>query len=60
MRYRAILRRVLADKAGANYVDQSLMTPDGAGDHNADFVTAFADKIPNTHGAPKLQPVDVS
>ena len=59
-RYRAILRRVLADKAGANYVDQSLMTPDGAGDHNADFVTAFADKIPNTHGAPKLQPVDVS
>ena len=59
-RYRAILRRVLADKAGANYVDQSLMTADGAGDHNADFVTAFADKIPNTHGAPKLQPVDVS
>jgi pyruvate-formate lyase-activating enzyme len=54
-RYRAILRRVLADKTGASYVDQSLLTSEGEGDHNADFVTAFADKIPNTHGAPKRE-----
>jgi len=59
-RYRAILRRVLADKAGANYVDQSLMTSEGDGDHNADFVSAFADKIPNTHGAPKREVASAS
>jgi hypothetical protein len=54
-RYRAICRRVLADKAGADYVDESLRVSTGEGDRNADFVTAFADKIPNTYGAPKRE-----
>ncbi|MBV8662324.1 MAG: radical SAM protein [Hyphomicrobiales bacterium] len=49
-RYRRILGRVVAENNTA-YVDESLR---GASpDHeNADFVTAFADKIPNTYGAP--------
>ncbi len=55
LRYRAILRRVLADKEGPAYVDESLRASDGDPDHNAEFVTAFADKIPNTHGAPKRE-----
>ena len=54
LRYRAILRRVLADKDGAAYVDESLK-PATEADQNADFVTAFADKIPNTYGAPKRE-----
>ncbi len=54
MRYRKIYRRVVADKAGAAYVDESLRPPTDA-DRNAEFVTAFADKIPNTYGAPKRE-----
>ena len=54
MRYRAILRRVLADKTEAPYVDEALR-PSTEADQNADFVTAFADKIPNTYGAPKRE-----
>jgi radical SAM superfamily enzyme YgiQ (UPF0313 family) len=54
LRYRAILRRVLADKDGAAYVDESLRPPTEA-DQNAEFVTAFADKIPDTYGAPKRE-----
>ena len=54
LRYRAILRRVLADKEGAAYLDESLRPPTEA-DQNADFVTVFADKIPDTYGAPKRE-----
>ena len=54
MRYRAILRRVLADQTGATYVDEALR-PATEADQNADFVTAFADKIPDTYGAPKRE-----
>ena len=54
-RYRAIYRRVMADKAGADYVDESLRASNGDPDQNAEFVTAFADKIPNTYGAPKRE-----
>jgi hypothetical protein len=54
-RYRKILRRVLAEKAGATYVDESLRASNGDPDQNADFVAAFADKIPNTYGAPKRE-----
>ena len=53
VRYRAILRRVLAQKPGAAYFDESLRSSDGDVEQNADFVVAFADKIPETHGAPK-------
>ncbi len=55
VRYRAILRRLLADKTGSTYFDESLRSSNGDADRNADFVTAFADKIPNTHGAPKRE-----
>ena len=51
MRYRAIYRRVVADKTPAVYVDDALR-PSTEADRNADFVAAFADKIPNTYGAP--------
>jgi hypothetical protein len=54
-RYRAILRRVLADKSGASYADQSLLASSGEGEDNAEFVAVFADKIPKTHGAPKRE-----
>jgi hypothetical protein len=54
-RYRAICRRVLADKAGADYVDEALRASTGEADGNADFVAVFADKIPNTYGAPKRE-----
>jgi radical SAM superfamily enzyme YgiQ (UPF0313 family) len=53
LRYRRIMKRVMADPNGAAYVDQALET---ASEEQAlpDFVGAFADKIPNTHGAPTL------
>ncbi len=52
LRYRGILRRVLADAAGANYADEALRASSGDDAENADFVKVFADKIPHTHGAP--------
>ena len=54
LRYRAILRRVLADKDGAAYVDEALK-PATEVDHEHDFVAGYADKIPDTHGAPKRE-----
>jgi len=53
LRYRKIYRRVVADKDAA-YVDEALR-PSTEADHNADFVAAFADKIPDTYGAPKRE-----
>jgi radical SAM superfamily enzyme YgiQ (UPF0313 family) len=60
LRYRSILRRVLADKAGASYFDESLRASNGDPEGNADFVTDFADKIPHTHGAPKRAHVEAT
>ena len=54
LRYRTILRRVLADKGGAAYVDEALK-PAAEVDHDHDFVAGYADKIPDTHGAPKRE-----
>ena len=54
MRYRKIYRRVLADKTAETYVDDAL-SPSTEAHQNADFVAAFADKIPNTYGAPKRE-----
>ena len=54
LRYRAILRRVLADKDGAAYVDEALK-PATEVDHAHDFVAGYADKIPDTYGAPKRE-----
>ena len=55
MRYRAIMRRVLADKQAGAYMDQALqpVTEDAADD---ELVKTFADKIPRTHGAPARAP----
>ena len=55
VRYRRILRRVLADKEGASYIDEALK-PSIEVDHAHDFVAAYADKIPDTYGAPKREP----
>jgi hypothetical protein len=46
---------VLAEKGVAAYFDESLRSSNGDAEQNADFVTAFADKIPHTHGAPKRE-----
>ena len=50
IRYRRIMKRVMADPDRMSYTDLAL-TPLAAGaqDH---FVDTFADKIPKTHGAP--------
>ena len=50
----SILRRVLADKDGAPYMDEALK-PATEVDHDHDFVAGYADKIPDTHGAPKRE-----
>jgi hypothetical protein len=53
LRYRRILKRVADDPANASYFDEAMQPSTGAGvDH---FVEVFADKIPNTHGAPIRQ-----
>jgi len=58
-RYRRIMKRVLADANGAAYMDEALRPPAATGE-NADFVAAFADKIPHTHGAPTREPVAIA
>jgi hypothetical protein len=50
-RYRAIMRRVVADRDGQSYVDLALQPPDADASHDH-LVEVFADKIPKTHGAP--------
>ncbi|MBV9289688.1 MAG: radical SAM protein, partial [Hyphomicrobiales bacterium] len=54
LRYRAIYRRVVADKTAKDYVDEALRPSTEAG-HETDFVAAYADKIPDTYGAPKRE-----
>ena len=53
-RYRAIYRRVVADQASKTYMDEALR-PSADVDHARDFVAAYADKIPDTYGAPKRE-----
>ena len=50
-RYRAIMKRVERDPAARHHLDQAL-APSSA--EVADFVSAYAAKIPRTHGAPVL------
>jgi radical SAM superfamily enzyme YgiQ (UPF0313 family) len=61
LRYHGIKKRVLADPSGKDYVDEATrpVLADGL-DNDDDFVAVFADKIPDTHGAPKRQPVTAS
>ncbi len=53
MRYRAILRRVLADPNAQAYTDQALLPVTDDAQEADGLVQAFADKIPRTHGAPQ-------
>ncbi|HEX6065288.1 MAG TPA: hypothetical protein VFZ04_13750 [Longimicrobiales bacterium] len=49
-RYRRLMARIVADPAARDYTDDALHR---LGGNEADqFVEAFADKIPNTYGAP--------
>ncbi len=52
-RYRRIMARVAADPETANYTDDALQVSAAMTDH---FVDDFADKIPNTYGAPPKHP----
>ena len=54
-RHRAIMNRIVADPAAATYMDEALrpVTSADAGD----FVETYADRIPNTYGAPTKQSV---
>jgi radical SAM superfamily enzyme YgiQ (UPF0313 family) len=55
-RYRAIMERVIADPAAAQYTDLALQ-PLSEAERQHDFVhVTFADKIPKTHGAPERKP----
>jgi hypothetical protein len=54
LRYRVIYRRVVADATNASYSDEALR-PSSEVDHDHDFVAAYADKIPDTYGAPKRE-----
>jgi hypothetical protein len=61
LRYHRIKKRVLADPSGKDYVDEATRPVLAEGiDNDDDFVAAFADKIPDTYGAPKRQPVTAS
>jgi hypothetical protein len=50
---------VVADKNGAVYTDEALK-PATEVDHDHDFVAGYADKIPDTHGAPKRETAQVA
>ena len=55
-RYRAIMARILATPGGAErYIDAALQPAAAGGADN--LVRMFADRIPNTYGAPPKQPV---
>jgi len=51
-RYRSILKKVWAAPDAALYTDHALDPPAGHNAPMSDFVKAYADKIPHTHGAP--------
>jgi len=56
-RYRGIMRRVLADPTAATYSDEALQPPRPEDTELPHFVQVFADKIPNTYGAPAREAV---
>jgi radical SAM superfamily enzyme YgiQ (UPF0313 family) len=60
LRYHRIKKRVVSDPSGKDYIDDATRVLTIEETENGDFVAAFADKIPNTHGAPKRQPVTAS
>jgi radical SAM superfamily enzyme YgiQ (UPF0313 family) len=60
LHYRGIMERVVADPSSRTYADEATHVSSDEETHTDDFIAVFADKIPHTHGAPKLQPVDAS
>ncbi|HEY1453904.1 MAG TPA: radical SAM protein [Roseiarcus sp.] len=54
-RYHSIKKRVLADPANKTYVDEATHPFTAEETENDELVAAFADKIPDTYGAPKRQ-----
>jgi radical SAM superfamily enzyme YgiQ (UPF0313 family) len=56
MRYRAILRRVLADPSAQAYTDHALQSVTDEARDTDELVKVFADQIPRTHGAPQRVP----
>jgi radical SAM superfamily enzyme YgiQ (UPF0313 family) len=61
LRYHQIKKRVLADPSNKDYVDEATRPVLAEGiENDDDFVAVFADKIPDTHGAPKRQAVHAS
>ena len=53
-RYRAIVKRVVADRNGPSYVDEALKVVPREQEELPNFVQVFAEQIPQTqtHGAP--------
>lgn len=56
-RYRGMMKQVLSDPAIQSYTDHALEPPAGHNAPMSDFVKAYADKIPHTHGAPVQETV---
>ena len=56
-KYRRIMKRVMADPNAKAYTDLALSPT--APETLPDFVQDYADKIPQTHGAPVKRPVEV-
>ena len=55
IRLRRLRKRIEHDPVGADYMDDALRAAEV--DKLDHFVEVFADKIPNTYGAPKHRPV---
>jgi hypothetical protein len=51
-KYRKIMKKVYADPNIKSYTDHAMDPPAGHNAPMSDFVKAYADKIPQTHGAP--------
>jgi hypothetical protein len=59
-RYHRIKKRVVQDPASKTYVDDATRPASIEDMETDELVVAFADKIPDTYGAPKRQPVAAS
>jgi hypothetical protein len=55
LRYHRIKKRVVADPSSKTYVDDATRVSPVEGTEDDELVAAFADKIPDTYGAPKRQ-----
>jgi hypothetical protein len=60
LRYHGIKKRIVADPSSAHYVDDATRVSSIEEAENDELVAFFADKIPDTYGAPKRQPVTAS